>query len=519
MTKHGGRYAGKSLDQDSLAQNSPAKNSPVRGSFAQGSFAQDLIDESPDALVALSLDGRILAWNRGAETIFGYAAAEAVGKPIDELVVPDDRRAEARQALADVIERGTVLFETIRRHKDGALIDIDSTMRVVKSPAGQPTFIAVSKKDVTQLKRLRDQQAMDATFLGLLDAAPDATVIVGQDGSIRLVNEQVEKLFGYEREELLGKPIEILVPERFHPGHPAHRNGYIRDPRPRPMGMGLDLSARRKDGSEFPAEISLAPVSIAEGVLVSAAIRDVTERKRAAEIMARAKEAAETANRELEAFSYSVAHDLRAPLRGIDGFSLALLEDHSEQLDAEGREFLTRVRESARFMAQLIDSLLMLAQVTQSELRRERVDLSRLAAGAVARFQSEQPERRTEIVIADGLIAHGDGRLLGIALDNLIGNAWKFTAKRPKARIAFGRGDDGGQPAYFVSDDGAGFDMAYASKLFGVFQRLHTPNEFEGTGIGLATVERIIRRHGGRIWARGQVNRGATFFFTLDDQE
>ncbi|HEV3372777.1 MAG TPA: PAS domain S-box protein, partial [Xanthobacteraceae bacterium] len=286
MTKHGGRYAGKSLDQDSLAQNSPAKNSPVRGSFAQGSFAQDLIDESPDALVALSLDGRILAWNRGAETIFGYAAAEAVGKPIDELVVPDDRRAEARQALADVIERGTVLFETIRRHKDGALIDIDSTMRVVKSPAGQPTFIAVSKKDVTQLKRLRDQQAMDATFLGLLDAAPDATVIVGQDGSIRLVNEQVEKLFGYEREELLGKPIEILVPERFHPGHPAHRNGYIRDPRPRPMGMGLDLSARRKDGSEFPAEISLAPVSIAEGVLVSAAIRDVTERKRAAEIMA-----------------------------------------------------------------------------------------------------------------------------------------------------------------------------------------------------------------------------------------
>jgi light-regulated signal transduction histidine kinase (bacteriophytochrome) len=235
--------------------------------------------------------------------------------------------------------------------------------------------------------------------------------------------------------------------------------------------------------------------------------------------MAQAKDAAETASRELEAFSYSVAHDLRAPLRGIDGFSLALLEDHSAQLDAEGKEFLRRVRESTQFMAQLIDSLLLLARVTQSELRRERVDLSRLAASAMARLASAQPERQTEVIIADGLFANGDGRLLGIALDNLIGNAWKFTAKRPKARIAFGRGVDRGQPAYFVSDDGAGFDMAYAAKLFGVFQRLHTPDEFEGTGIGLATVERIIRRHGGRIWARGEVNRGATFYFTLDDRE
>jgi light-regulated signal transduction histidine kinase (bacteriophytochrome) len=244
----------------------------------------------------------------------------------------------------------------------------------------------------------------------------------------------------------------------------------------------------------------------------------VTERKKAGEVMARAKEAAETANRELEAFSYSVAHDLRAPLRGIDGFSMALLEDHAEQLDATGKEHLHRVRTAAQFMAQLIENLLMLAGLTQSELRRERVDLTRLAHASLARLKDNQPERQIEIVVADDLLAHGDGRLLGIAFDNLLGNAWKFTEKRRAARIEFGKVASGDQPVYFVSDNGVGFDMAHASKLFGVFQRLHSADEFRGTGVGLATVQRIIRRHDGRIWAEGKVDQGASFYFTLDDK-
>jgi len=225
----------------------------------------------------------------------------------------------------------------------------------------------------------------------------------------------------------------------------------------------------------------------------------------------------QTASREFEAFSYSVAHDLRAPLRGIDGFSQALLEDYSEKLDAEGQHYLRRVRESAQHMGRLIESLLMLARVTQSDLRRERVDLSGIARGTIGRLRGAQPDRQVEVLIADRLFGTGDRRLLEIAFENLLGNAWKFTGKRANARIEFGCAEDG-DFVFFVRDNGAGFDTSYASKLFGVFQRLHAASEFDGTGIGLATVQRIIRRHGGRIWAEGEVDRGATFFFTLEDR-
>lgn len=224
------------------------------------------------------------------------------------------------------------------------------------------------------------------------------------------------------------------------------------------------------------------------------------------------------ANRELEAFSYSVAHDLRAPLRSIDGFSQALLEDYADKLDAEGRNHLQQVRESAQQMGRLIDDLLTLSRVTRSELRHELADLSALARSALARLQKNEPERRAELVIPDGLIANGDAGLLGIVLENLLGNAWKFTRRRPVARIEVGARHEEACPVFFVRDNGAGFDMVYADKLFGVFQRLHSATEFEGTGIGLATVQRIVQRHGGRVWAEGEVGRGATVYFTLNEE-
>jgi PAS domain S-box-containing protein len=244
---------------------------------------------------------------------------------------------------------------------------------------------------------------------------------------------------------------------------------------------------------------------------------DITERKQAILELSAAKAAAEEANRELEAFSYSVAHDLRTPLRAIDGFSLALVEDYGERLDAEGRRHLIRVREAAQRMAELIDDLLTLSRVTRSELRRDRVDLSAIAYTVLGTLQRLEPARQVDVVIAPGLVAQADPQLTAIALDNLLGNAWKFTSKRSNARIEIGQTVSDGVTAYFIRDNGAGFDMTYRDKLFGVFQRLHPEAEFPGTGIGLATVARITQRHHGRVWADGLPGAGATFYFTLTE--
>jgi PAS domain S-box-containing protein len=244
---------------------------------------------------------------------------------------------------------------------------------------------------------------------------------------------------------------------------------------------------------------------------------DITERKYDMAALERARDNAEGANAELEAFSYSVAHDLRTPLRAIDGFSQALLEDFADQLGETGQGYLTRVRGAAQRMAMLIDDLLKLSRVTRAQLHRQTVDLGDLFRTTVAALQRDAPARAVEVVATGDLVTRADPKLLSIAFDNLIGNAWKFTARAPLARIALSAEDREGERVYCLTDNGVGFDMAYSHKLFGVFNRLHTDQDFPGTGVGLATVHRIISRHGGRVWATGEVGNGATFYFTLGD--
>ena len=669
----------------------------------------------------------------------------------------------------------------------------------------------------------RKVEQTEAKFRGLLESMPDAMMVVDRDERIHLVSAQTEQLFGYDRQELLGQLVEVLIPIRFRPRHSGHRAGYFTHAMPRPTGQGLELYGLRKDGSEFPIDISLSQIQTEEGPLVTIAIRDITERRRterrqaaqyavtqvlaesptlqeasakilqvlceslgwdmgaiwrvdpdanllrcleiwhgpemdAAEFVAlsqqqtfasgvglpgrvwscgepawipnvildsnfprvtmaaksglhaaigfpikigkniygvieffsreirepdsdllqmvgdtgnkigqfierkRMEEALKeqerslvaaqalahlgswewhiksgeerwsdeqfrifgyepqsfapsygtfiqalhpddrdrvliavkktldeqalydlecrimrpngeirfvqccgnvyrdqagqsvrmagtvlditerkrveeeitllnadlerrvsqrtaelkAANKELESFSYSVSHDLRAPLRSIDGFSQALLEDCADKLDEPGKDALRRVRVASQRMGKLIDDLLQLSGLMRSELQRRSVDMSDLALASATEVRNIWPGRQVKLIIAPGLHAEGDQQLLRIVFDNLLGNAWKFTSKREQATIEVGAISHNGTTAYFVRDNGAGFDMAYSDKLFGAFQRLHAMADYPGTGIGLATVQRIIHRHGGRVWAEGKVDEGATFYFTLD---
>ncbi|MGE5448762.1 MAG: PAS domain S-box protein [Bacteroidales bacterium] len=615
-----------------------------------------------------------------------------------------------------------------------------SWITIIKFYKYIPTALTLRSAQEVEEEMLQHKRT-EARFMGLLESAPDAMVITNIEGKITMVNAQTETIFGYNRAEILGQEVEILIPQRFHHRHVHHRNDYINHPKVRAMGHGMELYGRRKDGTEFPVEVSLSPMNLIDDneLVVMSAIRDITRQKeteseikklnenlellvieRTSELelalmkekIARSEMAKnqqhlalltdatqilsssldykktlndlaqllvprfadwcsfdefdehgimkrivvnhvdpektnlvyqlsqvypadantreggygtlstrqprmiseindevirslsrnedhyrllkllsvqsailvpllirdkifgimslvssdsnrkfneedyifaielarritlaventmiyrelqesnadledrvakrtlelEAINKELEAFSYSVSHDLRAPLRSIDGFSNKILKDYGTLFDEQGKDYFNRVMNASRHMGHLIDDLLKLARISRMELHPEAIDLSEIARNIVAELQETSPERKAEFLIDENLMAKGDRSLIQVVLQNLLDNAWKYSRNSSITRIEFGSLMQDNRTVYFIRDNGVGFDMKYVDKLFGAFQRLHSVAEFEGTGIGLATVNRIIRRHHGTIWAESEINKGTTFFFTL----
>ncbi len=466
------------------------------------------------AIITLNTQGCVTTWNGGAQRIKGYRADEVVGKHISRFYTPEDvERGKPEQELKLATETGQYEEDGWRVRKDGSRFWANVLISVLRDSQGKPLGFSKITRDLTDIMKA-EEQARNFFRLSL-----ELLCIAGVDGYFKVLNPAWEKTLGFTQAELCAKPFMDFV----HPDDLAATSAATeRVTAAQPLNH-FENRYRCKDGSYrwLLWKVALS----ADSQLMHCAATDITQIKQTEGEIAGLNQSLRlqnlelaTANKELEAFSYSVSHDLRAPLRSIDGFSKAILEDYTDKLDSTGQDYLQRVRNSSQRMGHLIDDMLNLSRVSRGDLLHDPTDLSRIAREVIDECRAGSTDRDVQVEITDGLIAEADPRLMRVVLTNLLGNAWKFTSKTPAASIAFGSTSENGQTEYFVRDNGAGFDMAYAGKLFGAFQRLHSDKDFPGTGIGLATIQRIIHRHGGIVRASSKPGEGATFYFTLKNQ-
>jgi len=479
-----------------------------------------MLETLPDAVIVCTTEGRVVHWSDGARSIFGYVTSEAIDHPLIELIVPADQASEHRRMLKEIVAKGSAVYESVRRRKDGSLLYVDvSSRRFVNAEANESLVLSV-EKDVTHIKVQRDSKLMDARFRDLLESTPDGIVMANPTGYIVLANTQAEKLFGYASGELRGRPVDMLLPERYRHAHVGHRSQYFLQPRKRAMGSGLDLSGLRKDGTEFPIEISLSPLHTEESSFVLSAIRDISERKEIQKALQESNEELARANLAKDHFLANMSHELRTPLNAIIGFTGTLLMKLPGPLTAEQEKQLRTVQSSGRHLLALINDLLDVAKIESGkvELNRELVDCNALVEEVTATLRPQAEEKGLELLLTvpeTPLLLRTDHRALSQIVINLTSNAIKFSDHgEVNLTLALRAESDSVRTAEIaIADTGVGISEHDQARLFGAFSRFNTSRDKapEGTGLGLHLSQKLAHALGGTITCQSELGMGSTF--------
>ena len=469
------------------------------------------------SIYVIDADGLIATWNKGAKAIKGYEAEDIIGKPYAAVFTPEDQ-ASGRPArlLAEATQTGSARDEGWRMRKDGSRIWCTAVLTALKNEDGSLLgFAKITQDNTAQHHEVQERRRSEERFRQLFEMAPDAIVIVDRSGNIVRINAQTEKLFGHRPDELIGQKMEILMPERFRDRHPQQRGGYVSSPKVRPMGSGRDLIGLHKDGREFPVEISLSPLETEDGMLVSSAIRDITEQRRIANLLKATTDDLRRSNADLDQFAAIASHDLREPLRMITSYARLLQQGLGDKLDDKSRTFMAYMTDGAKRMDDLIKAILDYSHVGYQGIDAELIDAGAVAGCSLHNLERKIRDTRATIDCRPLPPVVADPVLLGQLLQNLVSNAIKFTAKDRLPKVVNNARESEHEWVFSVADNGIGILAEDAERIFTLFNHVYSTSEYPGTGIGLATCKKIVERHHGRLWLESTIDVGTTFFFSL----